>query len=92
MTEHDKTHQHLNASLHNTIESLADQKQYLLEHQQAKIDEIQQQLQKQTAGLQQSKVERQSLANLLTNLAIQLGQNEQGKAEGPTGKEVPKKD
>lgn len=92
VTEHDKTHQHLNTSLHNTIESLAEQKQFLLAHQQAKIHEIQQQLLDQTAGLQQSKVERQSLANLLTNLAGQLSSNEQDNAVAPPEKEVPNKD
>jgi ATP-dependent Clp protease ATP-binding subunit ClpA len=92
VAEHDKTHQDLNATLQNTIENLEKQKLYLLDHQQTKIAEIQQQLLDQTAGLQQSKVERQSLASLLTNLAIQLGQNEQDNAVGPPEKEAPNKD
>lgn len=92
LAEHDKTHQDLNATLQNTIESLEEQKVFLLGHQQTKIAEIQQQLLDQTAGLQQSKVERQSLASLLTNLAGQLSSNELGNAAAPPEKEAPNKD
>jgi ATP-dependent Clp protease ATP-binding subunit ClpA len=92
VTEHDQTHQTINEALQSTIENLEKQKLYLLDQQQAKINEIQQQLRDQTAGLQQSKVERQSLASLLTNLASQLSSNEIDEAEESSGQELPNKE